>query len=280
MLLGRRQVGLQGHVVAGPHGARAARPAPPPDRRRRPRPCGRRPSGPGGDVGQPAVARHTRAAGAWCCPCSLARWAGRTGRCPAPRRRPPRRSPSARTRRATSQMSGRVRRHRGMAGRRQSAAATPRGAFVALALDLQGDEHPVVAVDLGRTRRLAVDRHEAGALLAGALGEELLEPGAQRGDRRRQEEGHLVAAGAGQLAQGDPDLEGRMLARRHAVATDGGDVRGALEQAPAGRARSGRPARGRSTTAPSSARRCRADSERRRESPGRAPRGAARSPGR
>ena len=45
-----------------------------------------------------------------------------------------------------------------------------------------GDEQPVVAVDRGRPERLADDRHDAGAVLAGGLGEQLLEPQPEGGD--------------------------------------------------------------------------------------------------
>jgi len=107
-------------------------------------------------------------------------------------------------------------------------------AGIGLALDLQGHEHAVVAVDGGRSGRFAVDRHEPGALLAGALGEELFEPGASEaidGDRKNVT---LSRPGAGQLAEGDPDLEGGVLGRRQAVATDGG---GRGQRARAGAAR-------------------------------------------
>ena len=55
-------------------------------------------------------------------------------------------------------------------------------------------EEPVVAVDLGRTRRLAHHRHEAGAVLAERLRHELLEPEPERGHLGGQAEGELVAA--------------------------------------------------------------------------------------
>ena len=73
----------------------------------------------------------------------------------------------------------------------------------------QRHEQPVVAVCVGPGQRLAHDRHHAGAVLAGRLGEELLEPQAERGLAVGHDDGQLVAAlghpggdGGGQAAAG------------------------------------------------------------------------------
>src|SRR5207248_172804 len=50
---------------------------------------------------------------------------------------------------------------------------------VRFALQREGDEEAVVAVRLGLSRRLAVDGNDPASLLAGALGDELLQPGAE-----------------------------------------------------------------------------------------------------
>ena len=46
------------------------------------------------------------------------------------------------------------------------------------------DEEAVAAVRLGGCERLAVDRDDAFAILAGGLAHQLFEPGAERGDAR------------------------------------------------------------------------------------------------
>ncbi len=56
------------------------------------------------------------------------------------------------------------------------------------------DEEAVVAVGGGLAEGLAGDGQHAGALLAGGLGDQLLEPQADAGQRRRHHEGQLVAA--------------------------------------------------------------------------------------
>ncbi len=79
-------------------------------------------------------------------------------------------------------------------------------------------EHAIRAVDLRGTRRLVVDRDQAVTVLAGALGQELLQPGAHVGDRRRGDEGHLVAPEiARRDAEDGAEMHARVLQRRHAV---------------------------------------------------------------
>ena len=55
-------------------------------------------------------------------------------------------------------------------------------------------EDAVVAIDLGRAQLFAIDRNDALALLAGGLGNQLLEPRAQIGDSGRSNERDFVAA--------------------------------------------------------------------------------------
>ena len=63
------------------------------------------------------------------------------------------------------------------------------------------DEEPVVAVDLGRAEPLAGDGDHPGALLAGGLGEELLEPEPERLDVLVDDERDLVPAGLHRRAE-------------------------------------------------------------------------------
>ena len=94
----------------------------------------------------------------------------------------------------------------------------------------QVDEEAVVAVDLRRAQRLAVHGQDALALFAGALGEQLLQPGAEGGDRRRGDERQLVALLVGQRAQDRRRARRRdSRARRHSARTPAPSL-GAVEQ--------------------------------------------------
>ena len=85
-----------------------------------------------------------------------------------------------------------------------------RPAAVAAAVERDAHEHPVIAVGLGGADRLAVDRHDAGAALAGALGDELLGPGPERGDLVVGQERELVAARRREGAEGEPERDARV----------------------------------------------------------------------
>src|SRR5207302_2033763 len=62
-----------------------------------------------------------------------------------------------------------------------------------LAGEPERDEEPVVAVHLGRARRFAIDRQDPAPALAGALGDELLHPGAEGPQAGARKECELVA---------------------------------------------------------------------------------------
>ena len=96
----------------------------------------------------------------------------------------------------------------------------------------QVQEDAVGAVGVGRQHRLVGDREDAAALLAGALGDELLGPDAERADRVVDDEGELVAAGARELAEREPEPQARVvLGRLEVRARLLGDLR-ALEDRP------------------------------------------------
>ena len=78
----------------------------------------------------------------------------------------------------------------------------------------QVDEEAVDAVDLGGAEGLAIDRDEALSLLAGGLGQELLEPGAEGVDRGRGDERGLVASVLGEHAHHDPEHGAGILFHR------------------------------------------------------------------
>src|SRR5207253_11019151 len=100
-----------------------------------------------------------------------------------------------------------------------------------LACQRERDEQPVVAVGTLRSRRLAVDRHDAAALLPRALGDELLEPAAERRKALAEEEGELVRALLRQSG-GDPaDAQGQVLLKRNARVRRGGDLARLLDPA-------------------------------------------------
>ena len=88
----------------------------------------------------------------------------------------------------------------------------------ARAAQREADEDAVVAVPVGRAERLEVDRHDPDAVLAGTLGDQLLEPGTERRDLRVGDEGELVAPalrkGPDRQAECEGAVDGRVLARR------------------------------------------------------------------
>jgi hypothetical protein len=61
------------------------------------------------------------------------------------------------------------------------------------AIQLDAYEESVVAIRFDGSERLAIDGHNADAVLAGALSDELLCPGAEAIDRFVNDKGHLVA---------------------------------------------------------------------------------------
>ena len=106
------------------------------------------------------------------------------------RSRSPTAAPGGRGRRASEPAAVRIDR---MA---RAARTTARGA----ARRVGDDEQPVVAVDPGLGRRLADDGHDACAVLAGRLGHQLLEPQAERGDRRAARTSVSLSRPAGDAA--------------------------------------------------------------------------------
>ena len=80
----------------------------------------------------------------------------------------------------------------------------------------------------GLAQRLAVDGHDADALLAGGLGDELLEPGAQGRQVRLDDEGQLVAPGRASAAMATPSTRAGLSSR--VGAREVGHDAGVLEQ--------------------------------------------------
>jgi len=74
-------------------------------------------------------------------------------------------------------------------------------------------KHTVIAVDVGLTERLVGHRQDPAPLLARALGDELLGPQAEAGDRLRDNEGQLVAAPQGELAERQTEPQARVRVR-------------------------------------------------------------------
>ena len=102
---------------------------------------------------------------------------------------------------------------------------------IGLPVQLQVGEEPVAAVALGRGERLAGQRDQPAPLLARALRQKLLQPGAEIGDPRRGNDRHLVAAEARcRDAHGDAELHARIFRRRHVGAA------GSLHRAASSRA--------------------------------------------
>ena len=87
--------------------------------------------------------------------------------------------------------------------------AAPGGA----AVERDPDERAVRAVRLDGPERLAVDRHDPDAALAGALGDELLEPRAEALDLVVDEERQLVAAVLRQRPDRQPERHARVDGR-------------------------------------------------------------------
>ena len=87
-------------------------------------------------------------------------------------------------------------------------------AVIGVAGEGEFDEHAVVVVDAGVAERLAVDRHDALTFLAGALGDELLDPGADGPEGSGGDEGELVAAFPGKCSKRHADGDGWVGADR------------------------------------------------------------------
>ena len=87
------------------------------------------------------------------------------------------------------------------------------GVGVGAVLVAQVHEHAVVAVGVGLEQRLVGHRQDAAALLAGALGDELLDPQAEARDRLADDERELVAAARGRARRSrDPATGPGLLA--------------------------------------------------------------------
>ena len=84
-------------------------------------------------------------------------------------------------------------------------------------LELDRDEEAVLPVRGGGPERLPVDRDEPLVVLAGRLGEELLEPLAEGRDLLGDDERDLVAATEREAAEERAERERRILADRHRV---------------------------------------------------------------
>ena len=88
-----------------------------------------------------------------------------------------------------------------------------RGVVFAFGADI--DEEAVVAVKRGIAERLAIDRDQALAFLAGGFGDQLFGPGAEIGDLFRRRNRHLVAAFEAGEPHRQPELHARVFMRRH-----------------------------------------------------------------
>ena len=86
-------------------------------------------------------------------------------------------------------------------------------AAVGATLEGYPDDDSIVTVGLRPADRLEVDRYDAHAVLPGALGDELLRPGPEGHDVVVGQERQLVAAGAGQCADRDPQRHARIRVR-------------------------------------------------------------------
>ena len=78
------------------------------------------------------------------------------------------------------------------------------------AREREPDEHAIRAVCLDGPERLEVDRHDPDAVLAGALGDELLRPRAEARDLVVGQERQLVAAGLGERPDRQPERDARV----------------------------------------------------------------------
>ena len=96
--------------------------------------------------------------------------------------------------------------------RRSQGVDEPPSKNVRFVLQFNIDEKAVGAVALRGRERLAGDRYEPASVFAGGFGEELLQPGAESRDRRRCDDGRLVAPEAPRRdAQGDAELHARIF---------------------------------------------------------------------
>ena len=135
-----------------------------------------------------------------------------------------------------------------------SSLASSSGIFVACERKL--DEETIVAVNLRHAERLAVDRDETLAVLAGRFGEQLLGPGAEIGEAGRRQDRDLVAARPRGGAEREAEHDTGILRRRHVGAARMHHHARRLHPAPQCRCRRWPPAPDRTATAPSSGRRC------------------------
>jgi hypothetical protein len=103
---------------------------------------------------------------------------------------------------------------------------------VVAAVALQRDRHEdaVLAIDRGRSERLVVHGHQALAVLAERLGQELFDPGAEAAELAREHERHLVAAGLGQPRERRAEPDRGVVAGAHRVAAGLDHGVGAVEQ--------------------------------------------------
>ncbi len=102
---------------------------------------------------------------------------------------------------------------------------------VALAFGPDIDEEAVIAVKRNVAERLAVDRNEALAFLAGGFRNQLFGPGAEVGDLLRGDDRHLVAALEAGEAHREPELHARVFMRRHVGAAGAHHGKRVLDQA-------------------------------------------------
>jgi hypothetical protein len=86
-----------------------------------------------------------------------------------------------------------------------------------VSVDPEVDEHPVRPVHLRRSERLAGNGHDAGAVLARALGDELFDPGGEGGQRRRGRERGLVTSGSSEFTEDGTEAKRLVLMRVAAI---------------------------------------------------------------
>ena len=122
------------------------------------------------------------------------------------------------------------------------------------AVESDPDEDAVVAVGRRGGERLAVDRHDADAVFAGALGDELLHPRPEGRQLAVDDEGQLVAPVLREDAHGQAQRQAGVL-RRVGLAAGDDHLPGLLEQLVQVDARAARPGRGRRRSGRSSGRR-------------------------
>ena len=127
---------------------------------------------------------------------------------------------------------------------------------IGFTIEREIDEEAIVAVKLRRAERLAVDRDETLAVLAGGLGEQLLGPGAEIGQARRRQDRHLVAARPRGSAEREAERDAGILRRRYVGTARMHHYRAPTFPMPQCRCRRRQPAPGRTATARSNARRC------------------------